>query len=754
MKIVPHISLLNIFIFFTSLLSAQVAEMPTVTIVSSDVAFCEEGTATVEVEFTGEPPFGLYYEVDGSYHTVGVNESTGSLLIDSYSASFDVTQNTSADVVIVRVYDNNYGIDPLNHTTKLNSGSDLVNGSVSITIDSKPTPNAGIDDEVCGYEYTLQGSVSDASHTIYWNDMTGVGTYSDINSPTSTFTKSEEGQATFILTEKNGACSETDEVTLDFHGSPTAVLNSPGEYKFCTTDTDPDEVTFSVDFSGNAPFDYVIKNNTNSYSENSTVLTDNVGYPVSSSDQFYIFSVSDVNGCAAEEKDIIGTQIVTDLKPEVSAGSDDVACGTEYVLQASLASGNTGVWTSDVGDIFDDTSNKNATASLNSYTLAQDVAFTWTEKESIMGCSDVDEVVITYAEPPALELLNTEDQICTGSSTYLNLNITNGNEPFSVLYNDESDSYSKTDLAKGNNTLELNPTFDITSSVQSQTDFHFTKISGVYGCTTSYSDLIYNVYVDEQPAANAGIDQLDLCDREITLDATPSVGDGYWSPDSDGQFEDVSDSYTTFTAYDSKEYTLTWNEINGQCSSSDDVIVSVQPSPYPVEAGVDSTIYAMDNFQLYAETLDEGEGIWSLLEGNATINNPKDPTSIVTDMKPGVYRFQWSVIPTEASICDPVTDEVVIIIKELFETGGFSPNGDAINEEFKIPGSENLHNIKFVVFDKYGKLVHEESYSENVRITWNGEGLDGEDLTEGVYYYIFDADELSKPVKKYLVIKR
>ncbi|MCW3788068.1 gliding motility-associated C-terminal domain-containing protein [Plebeiibacterium sediminum] len=754
MKHILHILLFFAFNLIFTTVNAQDPPYPTVTIVSDDVEFCESGTADVTIQFTGEPPFAIYYEIGGAYQTVGFDEGTGLQTISNYEHTFSITQTSTDDVNILKVYDNNYQIAPLNHSTKLNSGSDLVSGSMNIQIDQMPTPDAGVTDKICGYEYTLQGSVSDATHTIYWNDMTGVGSYSDINSSTSTFAKNEEGQVTFILTEENGACTATDEVTIDFHGSPTATLNSPGEYKFCSTDSEADIVAYSVNFTGNAPFDYVIKNNTNSYNETSTTLTANLEYPVSTSDQFYILSVTDVNGCSAIEEDITGTQIVTDLKPNTQAGEDQIVCGKEFTLEAIPSSGTSGEWSSAATGInYGVNSNANTSVTSDNYQL---VALTWTETSDELSCINSDEVQIRFAEPPVLELLNTEDQICNGSSTYVNLNITNGNAPFSVSYNDETETYSKTELSLGSISLELNPTYDITSPVQSQTDFHFTSIEGVYGCEASYSDLVYSVSVDQQPMANAGDPSLDSpCDDTIELQASNSVGEGYWSPSSEGTFDDESNPEAMFTVSPINEptqYILTWNVINGECYDSDNVEFTVKPFPTPVIAGKDSTIFALDNIQLYAETLEVGSGTWSLLEGSATIVDPSNTISVVTGMEPGVYRFKWTVDVEEGGCA--IEDEVTITMKELFETGGFSPNGDAINDEFKIPGSENLHNIKFVVFNKFGKLVHEEVYSENVRISWDGKGLDGEVVKEGVYYYIFDADELSKPVKKYLVIKR
>ncbi len=743
MKILLHIIL--IFICFTSLeLFAQDPEKPTAIIKSEDISVCESGDVIITIEFTGTGPFMFMYAKNGQSSLW-----SGTVHEDENPYTFSLQFNKTTDFTITRIYDNNYPLDPNNVG---GSGVEYTSNVMHIQVDEMPDVNAGSDATICGYEYTLDGTISDPDHTIYWNDKSGVGTYSDINSPTSSFTKDIEGPVTFLLTEENGTCTATDEVTINFQGSPTAKLITSGEYKFCSTDALTDNVVFDVEFTGNAPFDYTIKNNTSSYNESSTELTDNLQYPVSSSDQYYIYSVTDVNGCDAPAEEITGTQIVTDLKPNPDAGEDQIVCGNEFALEAVPNSSASGKWTSNSDVLnFDDVTDGNTTVSSDNYQL---VTLTWTETDNEMSCVSSDDVQIRFAEPPALELVNTEDQICDESSTYVDLNITNGNAPFSITFNDESNVLTEDNLSLGNHTLTLSPSFNPTSSIQSLTNYHFTTIVGNYGCETSYSDLIYHVYIDEQPKANAGIDQLDLCDRVINLNASPSIGDGSWSLDSDGDFVDVTDPYTIFTAYNSGEYNLKWTEVNGTCSDDDDVTITIQPSPYPVYAGKDSTIFAMDNVQLYAETLTEGVGTWSLLEGNATIDNSNSSTSVVTGMEPGVYRFLWSAETSEGG-CPAVEDTVVITMRKLYETEGFSPNGDYVNEYFKIPGSENLNNVHFAVFDKFGKLKYEDTgVGGNHEIKWDGVGKGGEELPEGVYYYIFDADELSKPVKKYLVIKR
>ncbi|MCP4522207.1 MAG: T9SS type B sorting domain-containing protein [Cytophagales bacterium] len=64
----------------------------------------------------------------------------------------------------------------------------------------------------------------------------------------------------------------------------------------------------------------------------------------------------------------------------------------------------------------------------------------------------------------------------------------------------------------------------------------------------------------------------------------------------------------------------------------------------------------------------------------------------------------------------------------------FSPNGDKENDLFTpIPTPRFVNQIKFSVYNRWGKLVH---YSEDVpNLDWKGTNLEGEQLEDGVYYY-------------------
>ncbi|MBP6624756.1 MAG: gliding motility-associated C-terminal domain-containing protein, partial [Chitinophagaceae bacterium] len=62
----------------------------------------------------------------------------------------------------------------------------------------------------------------------------------------------------------------------------------------------------------------------------------------------------------------------------------------------------------------------------------------------------------------------------------------------------------------------------------------------------------------------------------------------------------------------------------------------------------------------------------------------------------------------------------------------FSPNGDMINDEFKILSQNDFEFFNMKVYNRYGQLVFEGKNSHNV---WDGR-LAGRNAEMGTYFYI------------------
>ena len=63
----------------------------------------------------------------------------------------------------------------------------------------------------------------------------------------------------------------------------------------------------------------------------------------------------------------------------------------------------------------------------------------------------------------------------------------------------------------------------------------------------------------------------------------------------------------------------------------------------------------------------------------------------------------------------------------------FTPNGDGTNEIFKPFPYRFIDRVEFKIFNRWGALVYETTDPD---INWDGKNLSGDDLKDGVYYYV------------------
>jgi gliding motility-associated-like protein len=74
----------------------------------------------------------------------------------------------------------------------------------------------------------------------------------------------------------------------------------------------------------------------------------------------------------------------------------------------------------------------------------------------------------------------------------------------------------------------------------------------------------------------------------------------------------------------------------------------------------------------------------------------------------------------------------------------FTPNGDQINDYFAV-STDGTTVYEFSVFTRNGTRIY---YSVSPRIFWDGNSLDGQELKEGVYYYVIEEEGGAQPFEK------
>ncbi len=105
----------------------------------------------------------------------------------------------------------------------------------------------------------------------------------------------------------------------------------------------------------------------------------------------------------------------------------------------------------------------------------------------------------------------------------------------------------------------------------------------------------------------------------------------------------------------------------------------------------------------------------------------------VPDPLPGWY----AVTISNAFGCEEYSDSVRVVdaAPGNFVSGGFSPNGDGLNEVFFVEGIDRYPDCHLQVFSRWGEKVHDEQPYIN---DWRGTNATGGELPVGDYYYILE----------------
>ncbi|MBN2215425.1 MAG: gliding motility-associated C-terminal domain-containing protein [Bacteroidales bacterium] len=119
-----------------------------------------------------------------------------------------------------------------------------------------------------------------------------------------------------------------------------------------------------------------------------------------------------------------------------------------------------------------------------------------------------------------------------------------------------------------------------------------------------------------------------------------------------------------------------------------------------------------------------------------------DDTIIHEYYFPGTYKavlFTYAPKPLECVDSTFIERTIANPFDSLVFPNVFTPNGDGDNDYFRIHDI-SIYSISIVIFNRYGKKVHE--YSGNIRDWegWDGRIMDSKRrASEGIYYYVVDA---------------
>ncbi|MCB9225140.1 MAG: gliding motility-associated C-terminal domain-containing protein [Crocinitomicaceae bacterium] len=178
----------------------------------------------------------------------------------------------------------------------------------------------------------------------------------------------------------------------------------------------------------------------------------------------------------------------------------------------------------------------------------------------------------------------------------------------------------------------------------------------------------------------------------------------------------------------------------------DTAITNVQIFEPPVaDAGPDQELTLTDQTQLHAGTPVNGTGIWTLISGSGDLSDDTDTISSITNLQNGVNELLWTVSNLG---CPGDADTVIINLRDLFIPEALTPNGDGLNDYFRIIGLELIDN-EVTVFNRWGQKVLEVVNYQN---DWDGKDMNGKELSADTYFYVIKAKE--DTYKGFIVLTR
>lgn len=159
--------------------------------------------------------------------------------------------------------------------------------------------------------------------------------------------------------------------------------------------------------------------------------------------------------------------------------------------------------------------------------------------------------------------------------------------------------------------------------------------------------------------ADAGPDD-EICQNATNLQAaSPPFGSGIWSLVSGSATILSPDSTNSeITNLTIGKHVFEWKVYNACDTITDTVEITYTDNATIANAGVDQFM-CINNTLLEGNEAILGTGVWSLSSGNATITNPNDSLSTLTNVGLGVNELVWTI----TNFCSVSTDTVLIVLE-------------------------------------------------------------------------------------------
>ena len=619
-----------------------------------------------------------------------------------------------------------------------------------------PAADAGPDQDLCSPTNTsvLAGNTPEIPGVGTWTVNSGTAVVTSPNNPTSEVTNLTVGVHELVWTIFNGTCGfgppTTDTLFIRVYDNEAPPAQAGNDISWCTPQDNA--VLSANDPVFPAVGTWTVLSGTGTIANPNDPNTAVFGLGVGQHD--FLWTID--NGSCGSSSDAISVFIYDGESADANAGADQELCtpDTDADLQGNAAVfPATGLWTvtAGTGSFADAT---NPTSTVSGLSIGTNT-FVWTITNGPCGTTS-DEVTITvFDADQAPADAGADQQLCTPvSSTTLSGSAVS----FPAV--------GTWEIINGTGTLSdpNAPNATLSGIGVGQVVLRWTVDNGPCATGNTSDEVTINIYDNTAPNALAGPDQA-FCTpigQPVTMLASsaPFPAIGTWNLVSgSGTITNVNNEFTSITGLGLGANLFQWTVDNGACgSTSDEVLIAVFDHTVPAaDAGVDQEFCQDVTFtDLDAvPATSTASGTWTLIAGAGTIANAGDANTEVTGLLLGNNWFTWTITNGP---CPSSTDSMVVFIRDCLTINipnAYSPNGDGVNDVFRITNVDSYPQSSFQVFNRWGSKVLDQSPYAN---DWDGRNqfgsAFGELLPESTYYYILDLGDGSEAYTGYIYLRR
>lgn len=258
-----------------------------------------------------------------------------------------------------------------------------------------------------------------------------------------------------------------------------------------------------------------------------------------------------------------------------------------------------------------------------------------------------------------------------------------------------------------------------------------TYTNSAAACISS-NTIKFNLYIRDYVKVSIGQGDTTICNgQSVVLNANASHGvPAYtytWQPGSGN-----GSSISTGPISQPTTYTITVKDICFE-RPPETKTVTVTPSTLPMLADLGNFKFCLDSVKKIQVVATNGKPPYQI---NWIIPGGGVPPFDTTGM---LYSFMSSGLPSDGTYTvvltdqcnkqDTITTQLTIIDCDIKVPNVVTPNGDNVNEAFKIHGLENFPNSSLYVYNRWGRKLYQSSNYAN---DWKP------DYSAGTYFYVLE----------------